>query len=58
MFDKKFYGKTPDRVDKNESDGRIFYGFDDGEGRTEWYDENGDLDSCSETPYSYDDDDD
>lgn len=35
----------------NNSDGRVFYGFDDKEtGTTDWYDRNGYLDSSTPTP--------
>lgn len=34
----------------NDSDGRTFYGYDDGEGHTDWYDSNGNLDSSTSTP--------
>lgn len=34
-----------DRIDVNEMDGKVFYGYDDDEqGTTEWYDEEGNLD--------------
>ncbi|WP_167397267.1 hypothetical protein [Lysinibacillus mangiferihumi] len=38
------------RTSTNESDGQKFYGFDDGEGRTDWYTEDGNLDSSTPTP--------
>ena len=38
-----------DRTWQNE-DGSTYYGVDDGEGRTDWYNEDGDLDSYSDTP--------
>lgn len=38
------------RTEVNESDGQQFYGYDDGEGKTTWYSENGDLDSITNTP--------
>lgn len=41
---------TPDWVCRNGSDGELFYGYNDGEGRTAWYDEDGNLDSCSDSP--------
>ena len=31
----------PDWVSTNETDGAKFYGYDDGEGRTAWYDKDG-----------------
>lgn len=37
------FGNTPDWVSKNESDGETFYGYNDGEGRTNWYDKRGTL---------------
>ena len=48
MFNKN--DPNYDRIDVNESDGMKFYGYDDGEGKTAWYDENGNLDNISETP--------
>lgn len=33
----------PDWVSTNESDGMTFYGYDDGEGHTDWYDSDGNL---------------
>ncbi len=39
-----------DRIEKNESDGMTFYGYDREDGKTDWYDENGILDSVTETP--------
>ena len=40
-----------DRIDVNESDGQVFYGFDDKEsGRTTWYDQNGSPDCITDTP--------
>ena len=48
------YGKTaddePDWVDENPDDGKRFYGYDDDEGHTEWYDEDGNLDCITDTP--------
>ena len=43
-----------DRIDRNESDGNIFYGYDDDDGTTTWYDSDNNLDSITDTP---DDDD-
>ena len=40
----------PDWVSTNETDGAKFYGYDDGEGRTAWYDKDGNLDSLTDTP--------
>ena len=39
-----------DRIDINDSDGQKFYGYDDDDGTTTWYSENGDLDSRTDTP--------
>ena len=40
-----------DRVHINEDDGQTFYGYDDEEtGRTDWYKEDGTLDSVTDTP--------
>ena len=38
-----------DRVDHN-SDGTTFYGYNDETGHTDWYNENNELDSRTETP--------
>lgn len=40
----------PNWISENEDDGKQFYGYDDGEGYTEWYDEDGNLDCITETP--------
>ena len=39
-----------DRTSTNESDGRTFYGYDDGEGTTTWYDKDGNADCQTPTP--------
>lgn len=40
-----------DRFERNESDGQGFYGYDDEKtGTTEWYTEDGVLDSVTKTP--------
>lgn len=39
-----------DRVDRNESDGMTFYGYDTEDGKTAWYDSNNNLDSITDTP--------
>lgn len=39
-----------DRIDVNESDGMVFYGYDDDCGTTAWYDSNNNLDSITDTP--------
>lgn len=40
-----------DRWEQNESDGMIFYGYDDEDtGTTDWYTENGELDCTTDTP--------
>lgn len=43
-----------DRIDVNESDGQVFYGYDDEDGTTIWYDENNNADCITETPYDED----
>lgn len=43
-----------DREATNE-DGRRFYGYDDGDGTTTWYDESGTCDSRTATPGDDDD---
>ena len=44
-----------DRVDANPDNcGGPYYGKDDGEGRTDWYDSDGNLNAASETPGSDD----
>ena len=44
------FGNNPDWVSTNETDGAKFYGFDDGEGRTAWYDSDGNLETVMDTP--------
>ena len=45
MFNKK------DADRETKSGGKKFYGYDDKEtGKTDWYDENGQLDSTTKTP--------
>ncbi|WP_157890122.1 hypothetical protein [Paenibacillus sp. DMB5] len=40
-----------DRTSQNESDGQKFSGYDDKEsGKTDWYTEDGTLDSSTKTP--------
>lgn len=40
-----------DRTETNKSDGQTFYGYDDKEdGTTDWYTDDGTLDSTTETP--------
>ncbi len=39
-----------DRVDTNDSDGSTFYGYDNDNGTTTWYDSSNTLDSVTETP--------
>ena len=40
-----------DRVEVNESDGQVFYGYDDEEiGTTSWYDSDNNIDCITETP--------
>ena len=46
MYD---FDREPDRTWKN-SDGELFYGFDSDDGKTSWYDEDGNIDSVSTTP--------
>ena len=36
------------------TDGSVLYGLDDGEGNTDWYDSNGDLDCVTKTPDAID----
>lgn len=47
LFD---FDRDPDWISTNESDGMKFYGFDDDDGTTAWYDEDGTLDSCTDSP--------
>lgn len=45
-----YYGE-PDRYWRNnDTDGQVFAGYDDGNGYTDWYDSDGNLDSRTETP--------
>lgn len=39
-----------DRMDRNESDGQTFYGYDNDDNTTSWYDSDGHLDSITRTP--------
>lgn len=39
-----------DRKSTNESDGQTFYGYDSDDGKTDWYTEDGSLDSSTSTP--------
>lgn len=39
-----------DRTSQNESDGQKFYGYDNENGTTDWYTEDGHLDSRTNTP--------
>ncbi len=34
----------------NDTDGETYYGYDDEDGNTTWYDSDGNLDSISPTP--------
>lgn len=44
--------KDYDRTTTNDSDGQVFYGYDDEDtGTTAWYTEDGCLDSETNTPY-------
>jgi hypothetical protein len=45
-----------DREDTNRSDGQHFYGHDGDDGKTDWYREDGTLDSTSDTPSDDEDD--
>ena len=44
-----------DREATNESDGQHFYGYDNGDGTTTWYDESGNCDCTTDTPDDEDD---
>lgn len=53
-YKMKGFDKNPDRTWRNNnSDGKIFYGFDSEDGKTSWYDKNGILDSVTDTPSEY-----
>lgn len=54
LFD---FDSEPDWISVNESDGQTFYGYDDGDGETDWYDSDGNLDSTTSTPSDDDCDD-
>ena len=45
-----------DREWTNDSDGQHFYGVDDGDRTTTWYDDKGNLDSITDTPDEYEQD--
>ncbi|MEH7076222.1 hypothetical protein [Neobacillus drentensis] len=48
--------KDYDRTTQNESDGQVFYGYDDKEtGTTDWYTKDDILDSTTSTPSDDDD---
>lgn len=47
------FSRDYDRIRRN-SDGQKFYGFDDDDGKTDWYDDDGFLDSVTDTPSSDD----
>ncbi|WCF11557.1 hypothetical protein NDS46_31870 (plasmid) [Paenibacillus thiaminolyticus] len=42
--------KDYDRTTQNESDGQTFYGYDNDDGTTDWYTEDGISDSRTYTP--------
>lgn len=46
--------KNYDRIDVNDSDGQVFYGYDNGDGTTAWYDKDNNIDCITETPYDED----
>lgn len=43
-----------DHTYTNDSDGMTFYGYDDDYGHTDWYDDDGNLDSSTSTYYDDD----
>ena len=43
-----------DRTSTNDEDGQTFYGYDDDDGKTTWYDKDGNLDSVTNTPHDDD----
>ncbi len=45
-----FDGDDFDRETTNESDGMHFVGYDNDDGTTAWYDDDGNLDSVTSTP--------
>ena len=51
------FNNGPDRTWRNNNtDGNTFYGYDGDDGKTTWYDKNGNLDSITETPSQYEQD--
>lgn len=44
------FWRKPDRTDRNESDGQTFNGYDNNDGTTDWYTQDGTLDSRTKTP--------
>lgn len=50
MYDNNPPYDNPDWRSENESDGQVFYGYDDDSGQTTWYSEDGDLDCTTQTP--------
>lgn len=50
MYKNKPPFGSPDWRQRNESDGNVFYGYDDDSGHTTWYTEDGTLDCETRTP--------
>ena len=49
--------EEPDRYwHNNDTDGSVFYGYDEENGRTIWYDSDGNVDSITETPDEWEQD--
>lgn len=48
------FASEPDHTWTNDSDGESFYGYDSDDGKTDWYDSDGHLDSMTDTPYDED----
>ena len=57
----RYYNSDPfgwgecDREKTNDSDGHTFYGYDNDDGTTTWYDEDGHCDSTTDIPDEDDD---
>ena len=49
---KKAPFENPDWWRENESDGKEFFGYDDEDGTTTWYEPDGSLDNVTPTPSS------
>ena len=49
--------KDPDRIEKDKMSKMTFYGYDNDDCTTDWYDKNGNIDCITPTPHDDFDDD-